>query len=113
MASVLSNPVRVAPQQKRSERRLAAFLDAAAALFVEEGYEAATMTAIAERSVSSIGALYHYFPDKKATALTLVNQYGQKLEAYWKPLFEQAAKLAHRECAYLFIERITELVQQR
>jgi AcrR family transcriptional regulator len=113
MPSVLSNPVRVAPQQKRSERRLAAFLDAAAALFAEVGYEAATMTAIAERSASSIGALYNYFPDKQAIALTLVNQYGQELEAYWKPLIEQAAKLTHREFADLFIERITELVQQR
>ena len=113
MPSVLSNPVRVAPQQKRSERRLAAFLDAAAALFVEVGYEAATMTAIAERSASSIGALYNYFPDKQAIALTLVNQYGQELEAYWKPLIEQAAKLTHREFADLFIERISELVRQR
>jgi AcrR family transcriptional regulator len=113
MPSVLSNPVRVAPQQKRSERRLAAFLDAAAALFVEVGYEAATMTAIAERSASSIGALYNYFPDKQAIALTLVNQYGQELEAYWKPLIEQAAKLTHREFADLFIERITELVRHR
>jgi AcrR family transcriptional regulator len=113
MPSVLSNPVRVAPQQKRSERRLAAFLDAAAALFVEVGYEAATMTAIAERSASSIGALYNYFPDKQAIALTLVNQYGQELEAYWKPLIEQAAKLTHREFADLFIERITELVRKR
>jgi AcrR family transcriptional regulator len=113
MPSVLSNPVRVAPQQKRSERRLAAFLDAAAALFVEVGYEAATMTAIAERSASSIGALYNYFPDKQAIALTLVNQYGQELEAYWKPLIEQAAKLTHQEFADLFIERITELVRHR
>ena len=113
MPSVLSNPVRVAPQQKRSERRLAAFLDAAAALFVEVGYEGATMTAIAERSASSIGALYNYFPDKQAIALTLVNQYGQEAEAHWKPLIEQAAKLTHREFADLFIDRITELVQQR
>ena len=113
MPSVSSNPVRVAPQQQRSERRLAAFLDAAAALFAEVGYEATTMTAIAERSASSIGALYNYFPDKQAIALTLVNQYGQELEAYWKPLIEQAAKLTHREFADLFIERITELVRQR
>src|SRR6202051_5359369 len=95
MPSVLSNPVRVAPQQQRSERRLAPFLDAAASLFVEVGYEAATMTAIAERSASSIGALYNYFPDKQAIALTLVNQYSQEVEAHWKPLMEQAEILTH------------------
>jgi AcrR family transcriptional regulator len=111
--SISSNPVRVAPQQERSERRLAAFLDAAAELFAEAGYEATTMTAIAERSGSSIGALYNYFPDKQAIALTLLNQYAQEIEAHWKPLMEQAAKLTHREFANLFIERITELVRQR
>jgi AcrR family transcriptional regulator len=113
MPSISSNPVRVAPQQERSERRLAAFLEAAAALFAEVGYEAATMTAVAERSGSSIGALYNYFPDKQAIALTLLNQYGQEIEAHWKPLMEQAPKLTHREFANLFIERITELVRQR
>src|ERR1700727_1197526 len=112
MPSVLSNPVRVAPQQKRSERRLAAFLDAAAALFVEVGYEAATMTAIAERSASSIGALYNYFPDKQSIALTLVNQYTQELEAHWKPLMEQAESLTHAEVAGRFIESITQFVQK-
>ena len=105
--------MRVAPQQERSERRLAAFLDAAATLFAQVGYEAATMTAVAERSGSSIGALYNYFPDKQAIALTLLNQYGEEAEAHWKPLMEQAAKFSHQEFANLFIERITELVRHR
>jgi AcrR family transcriptional regulator len=113
MSSILSNPVRVAPQQERSMRRLAGFLDAAAELFVEVGYEAATMTAIAERSGSSIGALYNYFPDKQSIAFTLVNQYSRELEAYWKPLMEQAEILTHAEFADLFIERITQFVQKR
>src|SRR6202020_3585534 len=113
MSSTLSRSARVVPPQERSSRRLASFLDAAAELFVEVGYEATTMTAIAERSGSSIGALYNYFPDKQAIAHTLVIQYGQELEAYWKPLIEQATKLTHREFADLFIERITELGRQR
>jgi AcrR family transcriptional regulator len=111
--SISSNPVRVAPQQERSTRRLAGFLDAAAELFVEVGYEAATMTAVAERSGSSIGALYNYFPDKQSIAFTLMNQYSQELEGHWKPLMEQAETLTHTEFAELFIERITEFVQER
>ena len=94
-------------------RRLAGFLDAAAELFVEVGYEGATMTAVAERSGSSIGALYNYFPDKQSIAFTLVNQYSQELEAHWKPLMEQAEMLTHAEFADLFIERITQFAQQR
>src|ERR1700721_53260 len=113
MSSTLSNSIRVAPQQERSSRRLASFLDAAAELFVEVGYEATTMTAIAERSGSSIGALYNYFPDKKAVALTLLGQYAQEMEEQWRPLIEQAKNLNHREFASRFIERITEIFQVR
>ena len=38
------------------------------------------MTAVAERSGSSIGALYNYFPDKQSIAFTLVSQYSQEVE---------------------------------
>lgn len=71
------------------------------------------MTAIAERSGSSIGALYNYFPDKKSIAFALMNQYTQELEADWKPLMEQAQTLGHAEFADLFIERITDFVRKR
>src|ERR1700723_3682690 len=113
MPSILSNSVRVSPQQERSTRRLAGILDAAAEIFVEVGYEAATVTEIAERSGSSIGALYNYFPDKQSIAFTLVNQYSQEIEAHWKPLMEQAETLTHAEFADQFIERITQFVQKR
>jgi AcrR family transcriptional regulator len=113
MPSISSNPVRVSPQQERSTRRLAGILDAAAEIFVEVGYGAATVTAIAERSGSSIGALYNYFPDKQSIAHTLVNQYAQEIEAHWKPLIEQAEILTHAEFADQFIERITQFAQER
>ena len=113
MPSNLSSSIRIAPQQDRSSRRLASFLDAAAELFAEVGYEATTMTAIAERSGSSIGALYNYFPDKQAVALTLLGHYAQEMEEQWRPLMEQAENLTHREFASLFIERITEIFQVR
>jgi len=71
------------------------------------------MTAVAERSGSSIGALYNYFPDKQSIAFTLVNQYSQELEAHWKPLMEQAEILTHAEFAGLFIEGITQFAQKR
>ena len=77
--SISSSSVRVAPQQQRSARRLAGFLDTAAELFAEVGFEAATMQAIADRSGSSIGALYNYFPDKQSVAATLLDTYLEKL----------------------------------
>jgi AcrR family transcriptional regulator len=113
MASNLPNSVRVKPQQERATLRLANFLDAAANLFEEIGYEAATMTAIAERSGSGIGTLYHYFPDKQSMAFALLNQYAQEIEAYWKPLMEQAEILPHTTFAEKFLERITEFLRER
>jgi AcrR family transcriptional regulator len=113
MSSISSNAVRVAPQQERSTRRLAGFLESAAELFVEVGYEAATMTAIAERSGSSIGALYNYFPDKQSIAFNLLKEYSGDLEAQWTPLMAQAEGLTHAEFAELFIDRITQFAQER
>ena len=113
MASTLSNSARVKPQQERATRRLSNFLDAAATLFEEIGYEAATMTAIAERSGSGIGTLYHYFPDKQSMAFALFNLYTQKVEAYWKPLIEQAETLSHAAFAEAFLERVIEFLRER
>jgi AcrR family transcriptional regulator len=113
MLSTVPNSVRVEPQQKRSTRRLANFLDVAEVLFVEIGYEATTMTAIAERSGSGIGTLYHYFPDKQSMAFALFNQYTQKVEAYWKPLIEHAEALSHTAFAESFLERVVEFLRER
>jgi AcrR family transcriptional regulator len=108
----MSHSARVEPQQERAARRLATFLDVAAVLFAEIGYEATTMTAIAEHSGSGIGTLYHYFPDKQSMALALFNQYAQKVEAYWKPLIEQAETLSPAAFAETFLERVIEFLRE-
>jgi AcrR family transcriptional regulator len=108
----MSHSARVEPQQERAARRLANFLDVAAVLFAEIGYEATTMTAIAEHSGSGIGTLYHYFPDKQSMALALFNQYAQKVEAYWKPLIEQAETLSPAAFAETFLERVIEFLRE-
>ena len=113
MLSTVSHAVRVEPQQERATRRLTTFLDVAAVLFAEIGYEATTMTAIAEQSGSGIGTLYHYFPDKQSIAFALLNQYAQKVEAYWKPLIEQAETLSHAAFAETFLERVIEFLRER
>src|SRR5258708_36816141 len=112
MSSTVSNSARVEPQQERATRRLANFLDVAAVLFAEIGYEATTMTAIAEHSGSGIGTLYHYFPDKQSVAFALFNRYTQKVEAYWKPLMEQADTLSHTAFAETFLERVIEFLRE-
>lgn len=110
--SISSKSVRTAPQQERAERRLAGFLEVAAKLFAEAGYDGLTMTEVAARSGSSIGALYNYFPDKRSLALTLAKLYTQELELRWKPLLEKADKLSHSEFAHSFIDTFTGFVQE-
>jgi AcrR family transcriptional regulator len=113
MLSTVSNSARVKPQQERATLRLANFLDVAAVLFAEIGYEATSMTAIAERSGSGIGTLYHYFPNKQSIASALFSQYAQEVEAYWKPLIEQAETLSHTAFAETFLERVIEFLRER
>ncbi len=66
--ATLPEPVSRAPQRQRGRNRVAALMAAAASLFVEKGYDATTMTAIAARAGASIGSLYLFFPTKAALA---------------------------------------------
>ncbi len=62
-----------APRRERGRQRLERILDAAGALLIEQGMGAVTMHAVAQRSKSSIGSMYHFFPDKGAL-LALLKQ---------------------------------------
>lgn len=63
------------PVQRRSAARVAAILDACAALLDDFDYDDVTTSKIAEKAGVPIGSLYQYFPDKRAVvqALTLRN----------------------------------------
>ncbi|MFO7704721.1 MAG: TetR/AcrR family transcriptional regulator [Halopseudomonas sp.] len=54
------------PQQTRGRMRVEAVLDACALLLWEEGPAELTMHKLAKRAKTSIGSLYHFFPDKEA-----------------------------------------------
>ena len=61
-----------APQRSNGKLRVAAILEAAAAVIAENGYEGATMAEIAARSGTKIGSLYRFFPNKESLADTMV-----------------------------------------
>ena len=54
------------PTQERAKKRVEAILDAAAEIFVDVGYDSATVDAIAERAETSVGSIYQFFPNKQA-----------------------------------------------
>jgi AcrR family transcriptional regulator len=105
--------LRCAPQQERSAQRLSIFVQTAAELFARTGFEAATMTEIAASAGTSIGSLYHYFPDKEALASAVLNQYARDIQEHWRPLIDSISTLSPEEFADSFIERTMEFFQQR
>lgn len=70
-----------APKRQRGHDRVAAILQASTALFLDQGYEAVTMTGIAAASQTAIGSLYRFFPSKEAVADALLRQYTESLGA--------------------------------
>ena len=71
------------------------------------------MQAIAERSHSSIGALYNYFPDKQSVAATLLSRYAEELHWRLASLMEHSEKLSTIQFAGLFIDCIIDFAQER
>ena len=69
------------PRQARGERRIAAILEAAAQVFYEVGFDAATTGLIAQRAHTAIGSLYDFFPNKQAIAQRLSEQFCADLRA--------------------------------
>jgi AcrR family transcriptional regulator len=83
-----------APKRERGKQRVAELLQAAAEVFTEKGYEAATMTEIAARADAPIGSLYQFFPTKGALADTLVQNYAALLLGDLQALQARAAGLS-------------------
>lgn len=74
---------RTTPVQQRGHARVDALLDAAAEIVDVSGIAAMTTSAIAERSGSSVGVVYRYFPNADAVLVALAernrDQYGARV----------------------------------
>lgn len=75
-------------QQERAVRTRQTILDAAAAVFDEKGYDAATIADILERSGATKGGLYFHFASKKSLAEAVLHDHGDDL-----PTLDPAAPL--------------------
>ncbi|WP_300755143.1 TetR/AcrR family transcriptional regulator [Janthinobacterium sp.] len=101
------------PQQQRGALRMQTMLAAAAEVIGEAGYDAATMTAIAARSASSIGAVYQYFPNKDAIVRALRAQYGDEMERLWDGLIAEADQLSVLELSERIIDLMVDFATER
>lgn len=67
------------PTQARSQQRVERILDAAAEVFADVGFEAATTEGIAARAETSIGSLYQFFPNKRALLYAIAQRYAERV----------------------------------
>lgn len=67
----------------RAAARRAAFLDAAAAVFVEQGFEAASMTEIVRRAGGSLATLYAQFGNKEGLFQAMM---ADRIETFAAPI---------------------------
>lgn len=72
---------RVTPRQARARASVEAILEAAAQILETGGEAAFNTNAVAERAGVSIGAVYRYFPDKRAILVALSEQEQARLDA--------------------------------
>lgn len=79
------------PQRSRGRERVQQLLEAGAAVFVDKGFEAATMTEIAARAKASIGSLYQFFPNKELLADSLHSACIESIAALLDNILENAA----------------------
>src|SRR5271157_1052765 len=102
--SIEIQPTAKEPKRERGKQRVAALIDAGAEVFAEKGYEASTMTEIAQRAGAAIGSLYQFFPSKEALAEALFNRFAERAAASFARVEELAPGRSARELADLFID---------
>ncbi|MER6630396.1 ScbR family autoregulator-binding transcription factor [Streptomyces sp. NPDC000987] len=73
-------------QQERGKRSRESILQAAARVFDERGYDAASTNEILARTGLTRGSLYHHFPSKEAIATALVQAHAEALQPPERPV---------------------------
>ena len=106
-------PAPRAPQRQRGRDRVAGLMAAAASVFIEKGYEGATMTEIAARAGAAIGSLYLFFPTKAALAQAMVTALGDELSARLDGLRERTAGWSGASIADALFAELADFLQAR
>jgi AcrR family transcriptional regulator len=89
-SSLSSNKtLRRQPQQQRGKQRVEKILIAAAEVFAEAGFAAATIQQIADRASTAVGSIYQFFPDKLAIFNALFAEHLRLTETIEANFFAQ------------------------
>ena len=82
------------PQRRHGKQRVAALLEAGAAVIEERGFEGATMAEIAARAGAPIGSLYRFFPSKQALGEALFDRYVELLNQAFESISDDPGTLS-------------------
>jgi AcrR family transcriptional regulator len=103
------------PQQLRGEKRVERILDAAAELLAQEAVAALKMQTVAERSCTTIGSLYHFFPDVQCLIRALADRHElQILEEIGatSPTPSQWSKLKLSDAVDRFVDPLLRYINE-
>src|ERR1700678_2714572 len=92
MSIALKERSALEPQRRPGRLRVAALLEAGAAVIAEKGYDAATMAEIAARAKAPIGSLYRFFPNKEILADALIQRYMVLVNEVFDAIERQAPR---------------------
>src|ERR1700719_3320098 len=106
-------PVAKAPKRARGMQRVAELLDAGAVLIAEQGYDATTMTQIAQRAGASIGSLYQFFPSKEVLAEALFGRYVERVTSQLEDLVKRVPGLSSVRLANCVVDLILDVRSDR
>lgn len=67
------------PSQQRSRQRFERILDVAGQLLDQGGSSLLTMDKVAEQAKTSVGSLYHFFPDRDALIAALITERSREM----------------------------------
>lgn len=101
------------PKSRRGHLRVAAILETAVEVFSAKGYDAATMSEIAELSGTAVASLYRFFPSKEHVADALLLQYAQHVLEQLNSLKMRAEEMSPSELARAFMAFGSELYVHR
>jgi AcrR family transcriptional regulator len=73
-----NEPDKTSKRERTKQRNRAVILEAARAVLVEIGYDAATVRDIVARTDLAPGTFYNYFPDKRSVLLALVSEWSSE-----------------------------------
>ncbi|MGR3278980.1 TetR family transcriptional regulator [Acaryochloris marina NIES-2412] len=84
--SYSSSHFRKQPKQQRGKQRVDKILNAAADIFDQVGYEAATTHQIAAKAGTAVGSLYQFFPNKAAIFNAMELRHIERVKVFWSEL---------------------------